>query len=108
MAISSPGTGSPAASPLRVAWSLTHFQGDRYMLENVGAATVYAVKLSADESLLQPEELPSAEQMRPGDNVTFMAARTFGTTDSTITVSWNDESGDPQDWRYPLPPRPSN
>ena len=95
-----------SAPPERVSWSLTHFQGDKYMLENVGTATALDVQLSADETLLQPGEWPHEDRMRPADSLTFMAAMTFGTRDSTITVTWTTEDGEPDAWRYPLPPRP--
>ena len=100
------GTVLAAAVPERVAWSLTHFQGDTYMLENVGTGVAHDVVVSADETLLQPGEWPREETMRPSDNVTFMAVLTFGTRDSTITVTWNNDDGEPDTWRYPLPPRP--
>lgn len=94
-------------SPTKVIWALTHFQGDKYLLENKGDMSAFDVLLSADETLLQPGEWPRADETKPGDVIQFMAARTMGTRDSTITVRWrNDPEGDEQTWRYPLPPRP--
>lgn len=98
----------PFVQPAHVKWSLRHFSGDKYILENVGDATAYNVEVSAHESLMQPEEWPSAEKLGPNENLTFYAARTFGTSDATIAVSWTPTE-DPDDaglWRYPLPPRP--
>ena len=95
-----------AALPERVRWRLTNFNGDTYMLKNVGTAIAYDVELSADETLLQPGEWPTEGQMRPDDSLTFMAAVTFGTRDTTITVKWTTADGEPDVWRYPLPPRP--
>jgi len=98
-----------AESPTpRMAWSLTHFQGDKYMLTNVGDATAYNVQVSAHESVHKHGEWAERDQLRPGEATTFMAVRTMGTTDSTITVEWSDEPGgeERESWRYPLPPRP--
>jgi hypothetical protein len=98
----------PSAPPPRVAWELAHFQGDKYLLTNAGDATAHNVQISAHESLLQVGEWVREEQVRPGEAVPFMAVRTMGTSDSTITVEWSDSSdGEERNvWRYPLPPRP--
>lgn len=99
----------PGAPPARVRWVLRHFNGDTYMLQNVGNATAFDVCLSADASMLTPGGLPTADVMRPDDSVTFMAVLTMGTRDSTIAVEWADAEGrdaERQSWRYPLPPRP--
>lgn len=96
------------SNPARVKWSLTHFSGDTYKLENIGDAEAHNVRLSSHSSLMHPKEWPSSERLRPGEALTFMAARTMGTVDSTITVTWSPTE-DPEDqdvWRYPLPPRP--
>ena len=104
------GAPSLVAPPSRVKWSLTHFGGDTYMLRNVGDAVAYRVRVTADESLMMPEELPPVSDLRPGDNVTFMTAITFDTRDTTISVEWSaseDDDGERDVWRYPLPPRPA-
>ena len=92
----------------KVAWDLSHFQGDAYLLTNTGNATAFSVQISAHKSLMTPGELPDRQDLRPGEAIKFMAARSMGTTDSTITVEWsNDEPESERDvWRYPLPPRP--
>ena len=89
-----------------VAWSLTHFNGDTYQLTNIGRVPADDVKVHTHETLLVPRPLPDGETVGPGEAVTFMALRTMGTSDSTITVTWIDESGSEGRWRYPLPPRP--
>lgn len=110
--IAAQGVGGPtimAQAPTpRVAWSLTHFQGDMYTLTNGGDATAYNVQISAHESLLQLGEWVREDRVRPGEATTFMAVRSMGTTDSTITVEWSPESDSEERdmWRYPLPPRP--
>ena len=99
----------PFVNPARVKWSLRHFSGDKYIVENIGDATAYNVVVSAHESLLQPGEWPRAEQLGPGEGLDFFAVRTLGTVDATITVTWSPTE-DPEDadtWRYPLPPRPA-
>jgi hypothetical protein len=111
--IAARGTAGPAiiaqAPPDRVAWTLAHFNGDTYILTNTGDATAYDVQISAHESLLQVGEWVREERVRPSETVTFMAARTMGTSDSTITVEWStspEDDGQRDTWRYPLPPRP--
>ncbi|UWD82628.1 hypothetical protein NY057_17745 [Curtobacterium flaccumfaciens] len=89
-----------------VAWRLTHFNGDTYQLTNIGRGPADDVKVHTHETLLAPPPLPDGEIVGPGEGVTFMAVRTMGTSDSTITVTWVDESGSKGRWRYPLPPRP--
>lgn len=102
-------SGAASLLPLesqRVRWTLDHFQGDTYILTNVGSLTARDVQVTADPTLMTPGELPMAQDMRPDDSVTFMAVATFGTRDKTITVEWSDEDGERESWRYPLPPRP--
>lgn len=96
-----------AAPPTKVTWALRHFQGDAYILQNTGDAPAFDVVLSADETLLHPDEWERSDELKPDEAITFMALRTFGTRDSTISVQWrNDPEGEEQTWRYPLPPRP--
>ncbi|KJL28157.1 hypothetical protein RS83_03225 [Microbacterium oxydans] len=96
-----------APAPTKVSWSLTHFQGDMYLLENTGEASAFDVVLSADETMLQGGEWQREGELKPGEGIQFMAVRTMGTRDSTITVQWrNAPEGEEQTWRYPLPPRP--
>jgi hypothetical protein len=103
-----PNTLLAAALQPRVRWSLKHFQGDRYILENIGDAIAHGVTVSAHESMIGPEAVEGGPDLLPDEVMTFIALRTMGTTDSTITVRW---TGDPADgaeseWRYPLPPSP--
>lgn len=96
-----------SANRARVAWSLVHHAGDTYLLENIGDATAFDVALSADETLLTQGEWKRADEVKSGEAITFMAVRTLGTRDSTITVQWKADGGDDvETWRYPLPPRP--
>lgn len=100
--------GSPLAPPPaapRVQWSLVHHQGDAYRLTNIGDAVAKNVRLTAHESMfLRP---PAPGTLNPGEAVTFIAARSMATSDSTITVLWGGLDGEEEHtWRYPLPPRP--
>lgn len=99
------GSGKSSA---KVTWVLRHFQGDMYLLENVGEATAYDVSLDADPTLMRfGKEWDPTPEVKSGEVVQFGAVRTMGTRDSTITVQWRDGAdGDLQTWRYPLPPRP--
>jgi|AntAceMinimDraft_1070359.scaffolds.fasta_scaffold14648_5 hypothetical protein len=95
------------ALPERVSWSLDHHGGDEYILTNTGEATAYNVQLSAHESLMRKDEWASEPKLRRGHVMQFMAARSMGTSDSTITVEWSTElDGEKDVWRYPLPARP--
>lgn len=101
------GSASSAALP-RAEWRLSHYQGDRYQLDNFGAGNAYLVRLSADPSmLLHADELEAGTDIPAGQAATFIAARTMGTRDSTITVTWKAAPEDVADltWRYPLPPK---
>lgn len=99
---------SPGASVrTEVRWTLTHHIGDTYMLTNIGDRAAANVRLEADPTLVfRAEDVAEGTQLGPGEAVTFLAARSMGTRDSTITVKWLDQEGTEHQWRYPLPPRP--
>jgi hypothetical protein len=97
--------GAPPALPARVEWTLGHRQGDSYLLENSGEKAALAVRVSAHETMIFRE--PEEQDVLPHHALTFIAARSMATKDSTITVTWREEGqADEQTWRYPLPPRP--
>jgi hypothetical protein len=98
------GAKKGAAPPRRVRWILEHHDGDRYRLTNAGDATAHNVEISAHESL-PLVDVPPPMDIEPGQAVSFLAARSFGTSDSTITVSWVDDGSQPRTWKYPLPPK---
>jgi hypothetical protein len=100
------GQNQGLAEVPKVEWTLRWFNGDTYILTNEGNAVAISVKITAHESLMTPSELPESEDVQPSEALTFMAARSLGTVDSTITVTWRDDSGNERTWRYPLPPRP--
>lgn len=102
------GVGS-SPEPLRVSWSLEHHSGDMYRLTNTGNVTAGQVDVSAHESMGGLMELRGGPDLAPGEALTFMAAPSMATSDSTITVTWlqPDSAPDPLGrWRYPLPARP--
>lgn len=79
--------------------------GDTYVVENVGDALAEKVTVKADESMIFNP--PAVVDLAPGEALSFMAALSLGTRDSTITVEWlQPGSADVRTWRYPLPPRP--
>ncbi len=91
----------------RVKWSLTHQQGDTYMLENVGTARAIDVQVTEHPILIGPDRIVGGPDLDEGEALTSMAARVLSTEDSTIRVTWRivgDET--PRTWEYPLPPRP--
>lgn len=106
MAESGMGTG-PHRMPLGVVWSLRHHGGDTYLLQNEGNIRAEQIEVSSHESLPLIWPQPVREALGPGEALTFMAALTLGTRDSTITVSWSEDGSPEKTWRYPLPPRPT-
>lgn len=87
-----------------VRWSLDWVGGDTYQIENVGDEPVESVSIQSHETLplLQVPEMPIS-QMCPTDSVTFMAARTLGTTDATITIAYRNLDGEEKSWSRALP-----
>lgn len=105
MATHVPSTaGQPLNNAHRVRWSLEHHRGDSYILTNLGEMTARDVQLSGHESLiLRP---PPSQDVGPDGALTFIAARSMATRDSTITVQWADaDTGEERTWKYPLPPK---
>ena len=93
--------------PSSATWCLEHFQGDSYLLTNSGTASAYQVHLDLGDIQIVRGELNPA-LLRTGDAHKFMAARTMGTVNDTVTVSWRDSptSSQGRQWARPLPPRP--
>ncbi len=100
--IASQGIVGRPAKPLGVRWSLKHFDGDRYVLTNEGDEIARNVVVTSHKSLLF--EPPEPVDLDPGGSTSFIALIMLVTSDTTITVSWDDESGTPGRWQYPLPP----
>jgi hypothetical protein len=99
--IAESGFGS---SKPKVEWSLRRDAGDRFRLENVGDALARDVTLTAHESLGGLIDMHGGPDLAPREAMTFIAAPSFETSDMTITVTWDDESGAPAgSWKYPLP-----
>ncbi|MEV4117846.1 hypothetical protein [Micromonospora sp. NPDC049645] len=97
------GAGLVIAAP-RVRWSLTHQDGDKYLLTNVGDAAAHSVRINAHKSLhlIKPTD---GHNIDAGEALGFLAVPTMATLDFTITVEWFDlSSGHKRTWKYPLPP----
>ena len=70
-----------------VAWTLEPLQGDAYLLTNGGTANAYQVHLDlGDIQIVRGER--DLEILRPGEARQFIAARSMGTANDTVTVSW--------------------
>lgn len=110
----SPGVGGAGGPlllpplPQRAEWSMTHYKGDTYQLENVGAGAAFEVRIDHDPTLLFPQGEFDEPTIGGHEARIFMAFRTMGTRDSTLTVSWqaSPDAEDREVWRYPLPPKP--
>lgn len=107
MAAHRPGRLSTPLDSPSVRWSLVHHQGDAYRLENVGSAEADDVSVAAHRTMIL--RAPEPQALRPGEALTFIAARSMATSDSTITVRWATRgNAEEQSWRYPLPMRGSS
>jgi len=99
---------APTAAPERVRWSMNNRTGSTYILENIGSATAWSVKVTGHKTLLGPDMLQDKDDIASGEAVTFRAAQTMATSDTTITVTWSTDPDDPANttsvWQYPLPP----
>jgi hypothetical protein len=94
---------SVLSQPARqVAWQLAPRAG-RYELTNTGSAAAGQVLIRLSASL---PGITSGEPrtVAPGESLVFTAAPDRGTTDATVTVTWQDPDGAEQQWLYPLPP----
>jgi hypothetical protein len=101
MAKGEPNGGTSQVVP-RVRWTLAHSTNGMYLLTNIGDAIACDVEIESDKSL-PLLNLPPRQDVGSADAIEFIAARTFGTRDSTIKVKWADDSGQ-RIWKYPLPP----
>lgn len=98
---------APAASMPGVRWELAHHGGDTYVLTNTGGELAQQVNVLGHHSLRGPNHVQGGPNLGPGEALTFTAARSLATSDSTITVTWlTAYSQEGYTWRYPLPPRP--
>lgn len=105
--IAARGPSQPSPVPQRVTWQMTHQSGDTYLLQNVGDKDARGVEVAAapDSNMIFRE--PDVVDLGQGEALTFVAAQSLATSDSTMTVTWNEDGDDERhQWRYPLPPRP--
>jgi len=107
MAALSSSTSAMAAPTPRVRFSLSYDRGDTYLLENIGDAMAQGITLGGHETLIGPDRVSGGPNLGPGEALTFMAARSMATSDSTITVSYRESpNGEELRWSYPLPSKP--
>ena len=87
-----------------VRWSLEWAGGDRYSLENAGDEVATAVSIVAHETMpiFEMPEMPIST-MAPGDVADFMAVRTLGTSDATISIEYTNPAGEEKVWSRVLP-----
>jgi hypothetical protein len=106
--IATRGATGAASTPIepRVRWTLEHHQGDTYILTNVGNRQAREVGLTSHASL-RLVNVPPPQTVGPDEALTFMAAKSMATRDSTIVVRWLEgDSDEERIWKYPLPARP--
>lgn len=98
----------PSPHGAGVAWTLTHQVGDTYLLQNDGGVEAIDVEIKGHESLIGPDITQGdPSKVGPREAISFIAARSMATSDSTITVTWSSPKDNiRREWRYPLPPRP--
>ncbi|WP_102159410.1 hypothetical protein [Zhihengliuella halotolerans] len=87
----------------KVAWAMRHQEGDLYILENVGDAPAQQTSIESAPGSNLRFEPPAVADVEPGESVTFRAALRLTTSDSALTISWQ-ENGEARQWQYPLPP----
>lgn len=86
-------------------WQVRHFNGDRYVLQNISDEETLDVQFATD-SPMRPGEVHKHECLYPGDEVTFMYAPAMG-RDRRIVVQWTRPSeSEPRTWNGHVPPRP--
>jgi hypothetical protein len=87
-----------------VRWELEWAGGDRYSVKNVGDEIATEVSILSDETLpvFEMPDMPIAA-MEPGDVADFMAVRTMGTRDATISIAYTNPSGEAKVWGRALP-----
>lgn len=87
-----------------VRWSLEWAGGDRYSLVNVGDEIATYVSIVTHETLpiFEMPEMPIS-QMEPGDVADFMAVRTMGTRDATISIEYTNPAAEEKVWSRALP-----
>jgi hypothetical protein len=99
--------GQGAARPRGVLWTLEASTGSGYMLKNEGDTDAENVTIKHDPTLRLMDQPPGGVRVGAREAITFLAAITFGTKDTTVTVQWNEPGSDEtKEWRYPLPPKP--
>ena len=88
-------------------FTLSYDRGDTYLLENIGDAMAQGITFVGHETLIGPDRVSGGPNLGPGEALTFIAARSMATSDSTITVSCRESpNGAVLRWSYALPSEP--
>lgn len=96
-------THAQEANRPTVSWAVKHNTGSTYIVQNVGSATAWDVKVR-HEGLVESYSDPTADRLTPGEAIEFMATVHVQTRDNTVYVDWRAEAdGEPHTWRHPLP-----
>lgn len=87
-------------------WVLRLEKSNLFLLVNDSDEPVFDVRLDLGDINTGDSDLAHA-RIGPGSAVRFLAFRTFGTQDDTLTVTWRRRPGTSElDWVYPLPENP--
>lgn len=97
-------TSDAATHRSGVRWTLNWESGDAYHLENTGDEVATKVSIVTHDSLpvFRMPVMPIMK-MEPGDSVNFMAVRTMGTKDATISIEYTNLDGETKMWLRALP-----
>ena len=90
----------------QIQWQVTYYQGDAYLLENIGYGTAFDVELDVPGAgrVDAPDE--GGPIWGAGEGRTFLCALSFG-GGSTLEVRYGTtQGGDQKTWRRALPPKP--
>ena len=82
--------------------------GDTYELVNRGTATAYGVDYTVvdEEGFMFYPGDATPDDLAPEEGLKFLAARTSGTTDDRLSVTWSNDADEQQKRRLRVPYRP--
>jgi len=79
-----------AAENERIRWSLDHFDGEVYMLQNTSQKTAHSVRIDSIENVISNEPIEK-ETIEGRNRVRLMISRSLRVMSPKITVQWFDE-----------------
>lgn len=93
-----------------VAWTMEHFDGDRWQLRNIGDVPAYGVTVASNDKAMSVDGPTEAPVLRPTETIEPYIAISLAVRDQSVTVTWFDSSDiDPdgmQTRRVLVPPSP--